>query len=75
MIREIPHCVGLSEEEAMHRLSAAGHRVCIHRYEGYRTLEGADGFCVVRQRETTDAEDNPVIELIVCNFKRGITEI
>ena len=75
MTGKVPDCIGLSEKEARIRLSAAGHRVCVSYYEGYRALRGADGFCVARQMESTDAGGSPVIELIMCNFKRGIAEL
>lgn len=75
MTREAPDCTGLSENEARQRLFAAGYSVCVRYYEGFRRLNGADGFCVVCQRESKDAQDRPAIELTVCNFKRGIAEI
>ena len=75
MTGEVPDCIGLSEEEAKSRLAAAGYAVFVRCYEGYRALKDADGFCVVCQRESADAMGSPVIELIVCNFKRRIAEL
>ena len=71
MTGKAPDCTGLPEGEATARLTAAGYRVGIVRYEGYRTLAGADGYCAVRQREMADGPDGPTVELTVCNFKRG----
>lgn len=65
-----PDCTGLTLDEAEARLLADGYGVAVVRLEGYRALPGADGFCVVRQRETTGFPHGPSVELTVCNFKR-----
>lgn len=66
-----PDCTGLPANEAAARLKAAGFSIRVVRCEGYRALAGADGFCVVRQRQTNEPGEGPLVELTVCNFKRG----
>ncbi|MGI5908628.1 MAG: hypothetical protein ACOX8O_08445 [Christensenellales bacterium] len=65
-----PDCTGLPLNEAEERLLAAGYGVAVVRLEGFRALPGADGFCVVRQRETAGPPNGPSVELTACNFKR-----
>lgn len=74
MSRLVPDCTGLSEAEALARLSGCGYPVRTVRYAGFRALDGADGLCVVRQRLLPGGEGGPEIELLLCGFKRGVSE-
>jgi hypothetical protein len=72
--KPVPDCTGLPEAEALARLAGCGYPVRTVRYAGFRALDGADGLCVVRQRLLPGGKGGPEIELLLCDFKRGVSD-